>query len=482
VSETATRRWRAAAFVVASAATALLFFVPKYLPMGDLPEHLAQVTMWRGIDANDPLYSSRFALHLFTPYLLPLVLLRVLGAALPLWLAAKLLLLAVAIATPLATTKLLRAVGGEPAAALLVFPTLFAQPFYWGLLNHLLAVPLALLLVAEAYAPPTRKQAARLLALGALSWLCHVVVLALACLAAALAMAAQSSSLRGFLRRAWPLAAPWPLAIAWLLLQQRDQAMAHEPIRWSHGWERLTGLLPNALGLAGSFDPVRVVAAVALALLVLGPASRTVGWRARVLPLVAVLAFYVAAPWQALGATVIPERAASLVAPFALLALAPVWPRRIALRSALLAACVCFSLGALGRRFVAFDADARDWDAVAAQMQPGRTALAMIYRADDPRFAARPFEHFVTWYVSQGHGVVEPCAANRYQLPVRFREGTRPLPPDWLPTQLDWSRDGGFDYYVVRAPSHSPAQVFHAAAPSVTLLAHQGLWWLYGRR
>ena len=139
------------AFIACSIAALVPLWTVKYLPMVDLPQHLAQVAIWMHI--KDPAwgFGEQYGLNFMSPYLLGYVLIRVAAVFFDLDVAAKLVISVAVLGTPLALHRLLVRCGGDRWWSLVGFLLAFGFGFYWGFLNYILAVPLGLLLLAESH-------------------------------------------------------------------------------------------------------------------------------------------------------------------------------------------------------------------------------------------------------------------------------------------------------------------------------------------
>src|SRR6478609_10268523 len=79
----------------------IVLWVPKYLPLTDLPQHAAQISIWKHL--ADPSYGfgKVFRVHYFTPYLLANALARVFAEAFTILVAVKLVLTLAVLGLPL---------------------------------------------------------------------------------------------------------------------------------------------------------------------------------------------------------------------------------------------------------------------------------------------------------------------------------------------------------------------------------------------
>ncbi len=448
-----------------------------HLPMADLPQHAAQVALWARMD--DPAVARIYELNWLTPNLGAYALARLFTLALPLDRALACVVVLALLATPVVVARELRRAGGDPRWALALVPLGFTMVFYWGLLNFLVGLPLVpwVLGAARRHAErPSRRGAFGLAALLGLLLAAHVLLFAFASAAALLALALRQ---RLSVRAAWPLVALWPAAIAWLLVTRHAEALAQEGVAWHFSFARLVQLPREVLGLSAGVEPVQLVCALALLAspFALGarPARDAARWAAALLAAVLFLVL----PFRAFGNACLYPRFAALVAPCALLALER-GPRALAPRLwAVVPLLVLVSLGSVGLRLRAFDAEARAVEPLLARLPPGRTLLGLALQPFSALSASPAFEHLAMWHEARGGATTEPSFASRYPMLVRYRAGAAHLPAEWDPRSFRWARDGRFDAYLVRAPVDVSAVLFPGAP--VRLTARSGELWLYER-
>ena len=132
------------AFAVCAGAMIALLWSFEYLPLVDLPQHVAQLSYW--VHHDDPAFGfgDQFRL-MFSPYLVGYGLARVAGLVMPPGPAIKLVITVAVIALPWSMARLLRHVGTDRWWALLGFPLALGFSFQWGFFSWIVAVPLFLL-------------------------------------------------------------------------------------------------------------------------------------------------------------------------------------------------------------------------------------------------------------------------------------------------------------------------------------------------
>jgi hypothetical protein len=141
--------WRVALFV-AAVASAVPLWCARFLPLADLPQHVAAIGMLR--HWWDPAFhlGRRYALNVgdsqcFVYYAAGAALSLVTGSAES---ANRVLLTAAAIAFPYALRSLLTALGRDPRLALFAAPAFWSAPLMMGFVPYVAAVPVATWAVA----------------------------------------------------------------------------------------------------------------------------------------------------------------------------------------------------------------------------------------------------------------------------------------------------------------------------------------------
>lgn len=477
----------AAAYLVAAAAALAPLLAVKYPPMVDLPQHAAAVFIWKHY--ADPAYGYReiFAIDYLSPYLLGHGSARLLAAVMPVLWAMKSVTALSILALPLAMAHLFRRAGGEVWGALLGFPLAYGFAFYWGFVNYMLALPAALFFAAAGlgYArAPTRRSGLLLAVFAFVVYFCHALAFVFAVpVVGAWILIGAGRELRLGLRRLWPLLPAAGMIAAWLLWQRATNPSLAAPLLWSEPpWQRLLALPAHLLG-AGHQGGLRLLAGLLVVLLPFAGGRPRLA-PARVVPLALALTYYLALPNRALNTWFVYPRYAVFTAIFALMLFPPSPSRKRALAGRVLAlGFVLAWMGFLAADFRRMAPEARSFDAVLDRMEPGRRVLGLNFDPGYGFVAGMPvFGHFHMWYQATKGGIAEYTFGIAPPQIVHYRPGKGPLASPELsrhPQLFDFRRDGGFDYFLVRAPIELTGRLFPAG--SVELEARSGDWWLYRR-
>jgi hypothetical protein len=477
---------------VAYAGLALAALVPiwsvKYLPMVDLPQHAAQITLWMHLD--DPAWglAGEFQLNPYSPYLLGYALARIVGTFTSALVAVKVVVTLAILALPVSMQVLLDRWRGDRFWALLGFPLAFGVAFYWGLFNYLVAVPAAVLYVALAarYAElPTLRRAVVLGLAGCGLYVAHALILGICSVVAFALIALRAGGLRNLVVRALPLGLPLALAAAWARWTYTTDPYVRQAVWWNLGLHRVWYFPWVMLG-ADNFNTAELVAFLLMAATLLLAASRG-GAAARWLPATICVAGYLLAPSSVFGTALIHGRIAELAAVFTVVAVAPLAARSPSRRTQVArTAIVALVLGwtvLLTVRFRAFDEDAVGLDTVIAAIPPGQKVLGLMFAQDSRSVPGYPFLHAGAWYQAEKGGVFGFSAASFFPALIRYGpNASGPVATEEFaldPSKFDWSRDGWYDWFIVRAPVDAGPFLVRTATVPISLRVHDGSWWLY---
>jgi hypothetical protein len=488
------KRWLDAACVLGAAAMAAPLWVGGYLPLLDLPQHLALATVLAR--HGDPAWApgaffepQRLEL---TPYWTHYLALEALARVVSVGTAARVLLTVYVAALPFAARALARALGAAPAAGLLALPLALNANLYYGFIAYCWGVVLllwALALLVRQLDSPGGGRAAVLAVLAGVLFFTHIQAFAFLGLAA-LVLALGSGHGRWMrLRRAWPLApAGVLLFLPWMYLSTTPRPGAERyfaPLdaphaRYEGALARITGF-PSAV--AGSYQDgsddwlLAAWGALLAGAFVAERGDRREGTSRRpaALLLVAAVACYAVLPFSIQGQWNIGPRFAWLAA-----LLAPMLVRRA--RPWLPAAAVALALAGGANaawHHARFDREARGFDRALRAIPPGARVLGLVHDSRGEVLERWPYLHFEQYaLVERGAMAAHSFAANA-PLPVRLRPEARvPAPSVWRPDQFRPGEDGGFfDYLLVRDPEGEGG----APDPRFALVFREGAWRVYRR-
>lgn len=499
-------------FLLACLLSGLPVWLPRFPPMVDLPQHAAQIALFLNLqDANFP-FVHLFDIHLFTPYLFGYSLIAGATPLLGIVTASKLVISLALAAFPLSNRYFLSAAGADPYLAWLVFPVLYGFSYQWGFINFIVAAPIGMLFLGLVWRQQRQANLYSALLMTCMLYLLffsHALILALFGGIAAIYWWCATQRIKKFMRLAWPLLTPLPLLVTWVTVNH-GHPMSKLPIEWDlswfrtidwyyvsmaawinpeqAGWGRVNGFIPRLLGVRP--DIILTLFGLLLFLLPFLAGYRVTTSRTRLIPFGVLVTILLLAPSLFFGVAFVFQRFTFLALPFFLFMLeAPRGTKRPYQQwISGLAPIIAFSWVALmAGQALQFNKDAEGFEAILAQMAPGKRALSMMFERDDSFSIAPTFVHFAAWYSALKRGVTDPSFAVTQIQPITYRSDQRPSVGiqgfEWFPQKFDWKYHAGrqYDYFVARAPIDHGASLFREATCRIELVAQEGHWWLYQR-
>lgn len=495
--------WLVAAVAVSALATVAPIWIAKYLPLLDLPNHLAAVAIWHYHDDPNWDFARFYDLnlvplpywaHYYTVHLLTYVTRSV-------EVANKIFLTAYALALPAGAWALGRRFGRSPWLALFAFPLVWNFNLGDGFIAYcagFAAVPVALVVVDRHATAPTWQRALAVAAVGTSIYFFHLLAYVLFLVCAGMVVLAQRRAFapRLLAARALPVVScagigAWALQHANSMNFHRVTGAGRDLIydavsdRLAQMPDRLINFLP------GRVDELVVIVAGACWLALAVTAARIIDDDARAQPphlwgpelcFVAALALYLLSPrsmqrpfyWHMING-----RFVVAVALFGVLTLrGPIAGRRRLLMAPLVAATVIYMVSLCGA-FREFNRHAAGFDEVVAQIPRGKQVLTLVLRPmGDSTVNVSAFNQWPS-YVQLRHG-----GYNFYNFAEGFPLVYRvhlPAPP-WSHTdQFDWNADAApYDYFLTfrEGWEYSPMKQ-PLVEGKVSLVAERGAWRLY---
>ena len=534
-------RLRIAVALIASAMMAAPLWVGRFLPLLDLPQHLAITTVL--LHHDDPTWQLAAYFEPqrgeLTPYWAHYLALEWLGRVMPVDSAARVFLSLYVVALPWASMALARALGRPPALGLFAIPLALNANLYYGFIAYCWSVVVllwALALLARQLDSPRATRAAGLGVIAGALFFTHVQSFAFLLLAAAVLIVrggaaphppeppralrqrdpgsraavalGRSAAIWTRALRAWPLApAMLILFLPWLYLSttsrpgaERYFAPLDDPrAKFEAPLRRLAGL-PSAV--AGSYqdgtdDWLLAAWAVALAAAAVaarpdthvaarGPDPSAAGSgpdgppaRGGVALTVAALACYFALPLSIQGQWNIAPRFAWTASLIlpCLLRRPPRW-----LPAATLALAAATAANAAWHH-ARFDREAGAIDRGLAALPRGARVLGLIYDSRGDVLERWPYLHFEQYAVVRGGGMAAHSFTANAPLPVRLRTEARVSAPGvWRPDEFRYDVHGAFfDHFLVRDPT-GRHDVSWPDARAMEEVFREGAWRVYRGR
>lgn len=455
-------------------------WVTPYLPMVDLPQHAAQLSVW--LHQGDATFAEpgRFLVNWRTPYLGAYLAARVLAASFGVLAALKLVVWA-SVSLHLTTFwALVEKLGHSSWLGLLGLPLALGYGFQFGFISFVAAVPLGLFSITLALGHRERPRLASGL------WLALTLCATLAThgflLGMTLAVAAPLL-LRGggrFSARVLPLLAPGLFAAVWLWPGSSAHAIGYTV------WEpRLLDLLqvPALLISASAVDHTASWFGVLFLVLVTVCLGRPRRSLEHFLPLAFMLLGYCLFPLQLGGFGPLHPRFVAFFVPCLLLAFEP---RKIPWFEHVPELIVLSSLSWLTlfvARLATFTRETEPVRDFIAQMPSGLSMRPIVFERSGEAFPGLPVMlHLSAYYAAEKGGrqgysfAMYPTSAIRYSTNVvpTMSGGSEWHPEFFSPDELD-------DYacVLVRSASDRRIELFRDRASEVRLSFHEGDWWAY---
>lgn len=476
--------------IAALAGCAALCLAFEYLPMVDLPQHYAMVSII--LHHADPAwgFAQRYTFDFVgRPYATVYWLGAALGCVLPLA-AAMRVVVAVCTVAPLAGAHLFL-VATRRSRVWLLPAILFAfgSLWHWGFLNFLLGTGMflgGLALVVRLAERPSGRGSAALALLGLLLLFTHFHGLAMLLISSPAIVWAYAGE-RG--------RAPWVRAIG-PLVPAAVAAAAFVALTWAQAegrWDRMNPGVPERVRRFVEFlgwglpDGAAAIALGALLVLVAAAIALGGAWprprrvlAALAVTLAAQVAMYFVLPLNTNTATYVSARHALLVVLLALPLLPALEGRALLALRAGAAIAAAFGLVTAGRQLACFDREARDFDGVLAAMAPNKRVATLAFARASACCGERsfPYLHFGAYYQAAKGGELSRSFAVVWNVPIRYRADYTRYP---YREELEW-RPGGFspedarhfDYVLVRGGAMPPP-------PPLGLreITRSGAWGLY---
>jgi hypothetical protein len=457
------------------------FFAVPYLPMVDLPQHAAQISIWQRLgDAALPEHRI-FELNLRTPYLGAYVLARALATWLGAVSALKLVAWLAVVGHLAAFSLLVRTLGHPRWLGLLGLPLGLGYGFYFGFISFIAAMPFGLLAMSAALVH--RQHASLKTGLVLAAALCATLAnhgfafgMTVAIVCPLLCRGAGT-----LLKRFAPLLAPAILCAVWLV----PGSSAHS-IGLSIWAPRVLDLdqVPALLLAASGADYAASafgVGLLGLVLLSLGPPSHSLE---RALPLSFMVLGYCLFPLSLGGFGPLHPRFAVFMVPALLIACEP----RAKPDSARIAACIALGsiawIGLFEQRLSLFARETRPIFDFVSVMPSGLSIRPIVFERTSRAFPALPaLLHLSAYYVPEKAGrqgysfAMYPTSVIRYASNVvPTMDGGAEWHPEWFSPRAELDQ---YDCFLVNSTTDRSEELFGARASELRLVFHEAGWWAY---
>jgi hypothetical protein len=467
-------------------------WITTYLPMVDIPQHIAQVVTLQELWAGNPDFEEVFETKWFAPYTATYLVLFILALVMPVTIAAKVLVTIVVAAIPLVTGKLLREVGGYEPWKWFTIPCGYSVAFYWGFLPYMVAVPISLylLLLTIRFAnSPTLLKGLGIALATVILFFFHVLALGYIGLVSTSYLAVRFYKQPKKLALLWaPYTVGIPLIIYWLTsTHSAETTLQGAEIVFGPLLERLLITLSQSAGMGFYvIYPAIVIVIGFLAYPALTGATLSDKPERRALPIVGLLVMFLM-PMAAFGAIYLFQRLTIFLLPLFLLAWDYPQARKPRWAPAVIAMVVFTALINIGR-FTGFSIEMQSFKAILEVMEPEKNVLYMPVVPQTAGFRVPIHFHTGMLYQAEKRGIVDFSFAYFFASPVRYKEGQRDWFVDdrfvWNPMNFQWDKSNAdyYDYFLVRSPRLFTEQLFREGHVNVELIATSDWWWLYKKK
>ena len=483
-------------WVSVAGAAGMMWLAPR-LPMLDLPQHAAQIALWRDLLMGTSRWSHLVYINLLTPYLIGY------GLALPFAVlfsaetAVRIVLTMAFLGFVAGCIGLRREIGSDKRLDWLFLPGFFGFDWKLGFLTFLAAAPVlfGLLILALRYArAPTVAKGCGLVVAGIALLFSHGLVFLFGMLIVGLL-------LLGPLKERWEsrLARLAPVIVLTAILVlfaivTSDRGTAAHYDHWRMGvpiWLRPVAALIFISGSTWNLDPLLAgLAAVAmLTPFFIGPRANR--GAPRILMFALVFVFF-ALPSEAFQTGFLFHRFALFILPFFAFQFrtpefaAPHNGANAPARFTMIAACLA-TLAIQGSRIWVFGQESRSFNRIEQAARPGKRALGIVFDGNSPGASNKVvYDHFPLWYQADHHGFVDFNFAAFHPQIVRFRPNEIPTVGQQFVARFkafDWQKDHAwiYRYFFIRG-SASRVDWLKARSPcKLSLVAADAPWFLVRR-
>ena len=477
----------------------LPLFASPFLPFPDLPNNTGAASLlWSALSGHG-VAAAHYKVHLapipyWTAYVSIAALRPIFG---PLW-AAKLVCGVIVGLLPIATMRLLAALGRSPRLGLWAFLLSWEHNLYSGWITFMLGMCFALFALAWLIECKSWRGALPLLGLSVVLSITHIEAVAFFLVAGGLVAIVDDKPFQkvGF----YAIGATGSLVALYPWLEGRlKTSLETKPARglftfdWHTPAQKIASLHAYTVdNLPGTFG--MIATATAFFVLVLGPVvlgslarGRTIADRGRaIVILVAALGLYLALPMEVSGPIhhwyTYPRYATFILLALLLIPRPKLDGRRAWLLVPGLAAALLLDT-AVARQFRAFAANSSPFLRIIDAVPAEASVLPLIEEERDPACKINPYNQFHSYIVATKLGY-DPFLFDTADNPLLFRPETRPpAPRSGRVATFSMAKQGRFfDYVLVQGLAADPFAKNAEEAKQVSLVLEAGIWRLYAVR
>ena len=485
-------------FYLTLCSAGLLFQITPHLPMVDIPQHAAQISLLKDILNGGSPWAKISQVNYLTPYIFPMMTGLGLSYIMPVASAVNLLLSISFYFFVLTFVSLRKELGADKHLDWLFIPSFFGFSFKWGLFSFLVTSPIGVAFILLAYKNakrPDRRKSIYLTILNFVLLASHALIYAFANLLAGLISLTE---------RKWkiirpmtltPFLAPIPAVVSYFFyinsFETSFQQYQNTGVIWRLGLERI-GYPLYALSMSPEDLQTSIFSVFFIAIpLLSGFTLHNVSLQARI-PILTTLAVGLFAPFFALKTSLLYPRFALFLLPSYAICLnrregasrnTPTL--RCKLKDFMLPLTCCLFISTQTIRLLNFKTETKDIDEIIRSLHPGERALSLIFNIDsEASHNNEAYLHYPLWYQAEKQGFVDFNFAQVLPSIVRFNvknisEATTDLA--YNPTQFNWIRHKGYiyRYFFIRSHTRIPDDFFANQNCAVKLIRQSGMWSIY---
>jgi len=480
----------------------MLWFAP-HLPMIDLPQHAAQVALFRDILEGQSKWSELFYINYFTPYLVGYGLVFLLSYLMPIAATFKVLLALGYYGFVYACVLLRKQFDSDSRLDWLFIPGYFGFSYVYGFFTFLLAAPLGLLFIALAYRYAHKPNVGLGLALAIASFglfFSHGLIFIFANTIGVMFIVLKYRQFNKIIRTLSPYIIAATLFVCYALIRIKFEVDNTEDpaskIEWRYSIYRL-GFpfmsFTREILLDKKMLPIGIGFFIAPILLKSSLTKHNIYAFA---PISVLILIWLFVPHVLLTTSFLYHRFAIFILPFYgfmfcnphnLCAIKNSRQQKVRtlFANSLLPLLCCVFLGIQTERLIKFAHENTDFDELLAVTEPNQRAASLIFEKASPAAVnIYAYMHYPLWYQAEKHGLVDSNFALLLPQVVRFK--SKSMTPtrmdfDWSPEKFNWVKHQGhlYRYFFVRNSKPLPSSFFDNQQCKVNLIKSAGIWQLY---
>ena len=408
------------AFIIAVVCACAMMWLVERLPMVDLPQHAAQVSLWRDLLLGNSPWVDLVRINLVTPYLIGYGTMLPLSFIFSMETSTRLVVTLAFLAFVWACVALRREFGSDRRLDWLFILSFFGFCWKWGFMTFLVASPVGLLVILLALRhsrEPTLKRALALVAGGTLLLFSHgLVYLGLMFIAGLIMLeSVWTHKTKDIFARMAPYLVMGAITLAFRIISQKMEGGLHAD-GYFYGtplWRRPTILLADITDINDENGSILLMVLTGLILLAPLFYGMRLNTRAALVPVLGLLLIVCVAPADAFQTGGLYYRFALFIPPFIAFAFVPnPNAAKASLRAyaalAVITVCSLWVLVIQASRIVAFGEETKPFQAILDAMQPNKRVLAMVMQGDSIGAQnTNAYWHYPVWYQADKHGFVD---------------------------------------------------------------------------